>query len=384
MAAQLTMVRPPEFAVELDGGPLTVTADRPQILVVDDENGPRQALRMLLKEEYAVHLAEDVDSAIAILKQKPIELVITDVRMPKRSGVDLLREVKQSQPDLQVIVLTGYGQLETAVKAVEYGAFSYMEKPFDNDAMLDMVRAGLEKYREERDRRALEFLALEANRCETVGRVISGMMHDLGSPLTVLSSQIDLLSMDPSRSDTTGRLEVMRQQVDHCSDLVRSTMDFMRSEPEVFRRHSINDVVSSCLEVARPQLREHKVKIVSDFGTDLPAVSGHLVSMRQAILNLITNACHALDSKPSDRVITINTQRVDGAVVVSVADNGPGIPESIGNKVFDTFFTTKGKAGTGLGLSVVRNVMRKHSGFASLESPAEGGARFVLRFPVGN
>ena len=103
-----------------------------RVLVVDDENGPRQALRMLLKEQYEVFLAPDVPAALDIVDREPIDLVITDLRMPKRSGVELLREVKAAHPDVQVLIVTGYGQLETAMKAVEYGAFAYFEKPYDN------------------------------------------------------------------------------------------------------------------------------------------------------------------------------------------------------------------------------------------------------------
>jgi signal transduction histidine kinase len=387
MAVQLQAVSSLARGPQIEPSLLSNMQEQPSILVVDDENGPRQALRMLLKEDYNVQVVEDVDSALEVLERTPIELVITDVRMPKRTGVDLLREAKKKHPDIQVIVLTGYGQLETAVKAVEFGAFSYMEKPFDNDAMLDMVRAGIEKFRDERDRRAFENLALEANRFETMGRVVSGMMHDLGSPLTVINSQIDLVSMDPQRQDVEGRLTIMRQQVEHCGQLVRATMDFMRNDADSLRRHKMNDVIATCLQVAGPQLRDYCVQTETELADDLPLVSGHMVLMRQAMMNLIMNACHAQDGQEPERIIRISTWQEDGYVAVGVADNGTGIAEHLAGKVFETFYTTKGENGTGLGLSVVRNVMRKHGGSVSLEtaSPARGtlrGACFVLRFPV--
>ena len=356
--------------------------DKPNILVVDDENGPRQALRMLLKEDYNVHIVCDVPSALEILEREPIELVITDVRMPRQTGVDLLRQAKASHPDVQVIILTGYGQLETAVKAVEYGAFTYMEKPFDNDAMLDMVRAGLEKHREERDRRALEFLALEANRFETIGRVVSGMMHDLGSPLTVLSSHLELLLMDPERGDLPQRLGTMQQQVQHCNDMVRRTMNFMRDDRDEFAQLNVNEVIDSCFAVAGPQLREHRVEVTKDYSNALPAVKGDLVMMRQAVLNLVTNACQAMQATSAKREIRLKTWASNGTVFVSVGDNGPGIPKELRNKVFDTFFTTKGKNGTGLGLSVIKHVMRQHGGNVQLDATNNVGALFVLKFPA--
>src|SRR5690606_547027 len=109
------------FALGKSEGERKKASSRPQVLVVDDEYGPRKALRMLLKEEYDVHIADGAEPALEILRTEPIELVITDVRMPKVTGVDLLREVKEINADIQVIIITGYGQLETAMKAVEYG-----------------------------------------------------------------------------------------------------------------------------------------------------------------------------------------------------------------------------------------------------------------------
>lgn len=352
------------------------------ILVVDDENGPRQALRMLLKEDYRVHLAMNVMNALEVLEKEPIELIITDVRMPKLTGVDLLCESKKSYPDVQVVVLTGYGQLETAVKAVEYGAFAYMEKPFDNDALLDVVRGALDKYRCEGERRALEYLALEANRFETLGRVVSGMMHDMGSPLSVLGSQLELLTANPARSDLKERFITMRAQVDHCNDMVRSTMNFLRSEGQETMLIGLNSVVESCLEVGRPMLRDRNVEVTLDLKPDVPAITGDLVLVRQAVLNLITNACQAMESQPERKELTIGTWSTEERVCLSIEDTGPGVPEDVRDQIFDTFFSTKGKSGTGLGLSVVKNAMRRLNGSVELEDNLGRGACFVLRFPV--
>src|SRR5690606_29183709 len=103
-------------------------AIRGRILIVDDENGPRQALRMLLKEEHDVFLAEDVAKAQDLLRSEPIDLVITDLRMPKQSGVELLRWTKNQYPETEVIILTGFGELDSAMNAVEYGALAYIVK----------------------------------------------------------------------------------------------------------------------------------------------------------------------------------------------------------------------------------------------------------------
>ena len=353
----------------------------PHMLVVDDENGPRQALRMLLKEEFTVHLASNVPEGLAILEHEAIELIITDIRMPKQTGVDLLRQVKATKPDIQVIIVTGYGHLDTAVKAVEFGAFAYIEKPFDNDAMLQTVYAAQDRFRAERERHALEQMALEASRFETLGRLVSGMMHDMGSPLTVLSSQIELLLINPHRDDICTRLTTMKAQVQHCSDMARSTMDYLRTDEYDDISWRLNSVVVSSLDIAASMLKERNVTLERDFGASLPASVGEMVLVRQAILNLITNACQAMEGNRKSAKIRVRTWAEDGNACLSIEDNGPGIPESRHRAIFDTFYSTKGKNGTGLGLSVVRSVMQRCGGTVALDPTYTNGARFVLRFP---
>ncbi len=364
-----------------------------RILVVDDENGPRQSLRMLLKEDYQVHLADGVRPALEILEQEPVDVIITDIRMPHQNGLDLLRAAKRRCADIQVIMLTGYGQLDTAMEAIDGGAFAYIEKPFDNAVILEKIQSCLKKQRQERARRALEYLALEANRFETMGHLVSGAMHDLGTPLSVIATNIDLLinrlldemsgeSPSPRLEDTRKRLETMQNQVKHCSDLVRTTMSFIRRAPGSSVSVSLNNVIEMCLDVARPLLVNHCVAAQMELAPGLPSFEGDLVMVRQAVLNLIYNASQAMRDQAEPRQIRLRTWAEPGYIGLSVEDTGPGVPAEHRERIFETLFTTKGKHGTGLGLTVVKHVMEQHGGEVWLEQPQTRGARFVLRFPA--
>ena len=351
-----------------------------RLLVVDDENGPRQALRMLLKEEYNVQMACGVDSALAILEFEPIDVIITDIRMPHRSGLELLREVKQRFPDIQVIILTGYGQLESAMEAIECGAFAYIEKPFDSSVMLDKVRASVEKRRQEQNRRALEYLAVEANRFETLGHLVSGSLHDLGTPLSVIGTNLEMLMSNPCRPDLMKRLESMRSQVKHCNDLVRTTLNFVRRAPEMMTELNLNAVAESCIEVARPFLMGHQVQVEIEMDPALALCNGDIVMVRQAVLNLIYNAAQAMQDQETPRTLRVRTWNGEDGVRLAVEDTGPGVPAETRERIFEALFTTKGKHGTGLGLAVVKNVMQRHGGEVYLAEPEGRGASFVLRF----
>lgn len=354
-----------------------------QVLVVDDENGPRQALRMLLKETYTVHVVDSALEALKALEEFPIGVVVSDIRMPKITGVELLQMIQQRYPNVQVIIVTGYGELDTAMKAVEYGAYAYLEKPYDADKMLNTVASAYGKFTEERERRALEDLALEASRFETLGRLVSGTMHDLGTPLTVLNSHLEILSMNPHRDDIAKRVETMRSQVAYCSELTRSTMDYLRHDKGVHGPLDLNGVVEETMAVAKPYLRETSVACQLDLDESLPEIHGEIALLRQSIMNLMNNACQAMLEQKEDRTLHVRSYVAEDRVCLEIEDKGPGIPETLRNRIFEMFYSTKGEQGTGLGLGVVSNVMRRCGGSVDLVDGQHGtGACFRLRFPA--
>lgn len=363
-------------------GTAAETKVRGRILIVDDENGPRQALRMLLKEDHDVFLAVDVPSAQAILAEQPIDLVITDLRMPRQSGVELLRWVKANLNDVEVIILTGFGELDSAMTAVECGALAYVVKPFDTQVMLRHVEEGLQKRIEEMERRRLEELALEANRFETLGRFVTGMLHDLGTPLAVITGQLEIVLHKAEADVPRDRLNVIHGQIGLCTDIVRSAMNFLRHETQRFSILNINDVADACLNVSQPVTQKANIKVTRELAQNIPICEGDFVLLRQAVLNLINNACQAMDDVDGPRELHVRTWREPEDICISVSDSGPGIPPELRTKIFDTFFSTKGERGTGLGLAAVKNIMRRHNGDVIVRESDSGGAEFVLRFPI--
>lgn len=352
------------------------------LMVVDDEYGPRQSLRMLLKEQYEVHLAEGAEEAMQIIQEHPIGVVVSDIRMPKVTGVQLLAQIKEYNHDIEVIIMTGYGELETAMKAVEHGAYSYIEKPFDTHHMLDCVNSAYNKHESERDRRMMENLALEASRFETLGRYVSGTMHDLGTPLTVLSSHLELLSINSKREDLDERINTMREQVKYCTDIARNTMDFLRHDRGASGPIQLSIIINSCLSIGKPYFRETKVMCETQLASELSKIKGESVLIRQCVTNVINNACQAMQEQKDHRTIYIGTHEEDEHVCLTIEDNGPGIPMDVQSRIFELFYSTKGDKGTGLGLGVVKNVMTRCGGSIKLIPGVRGsGACFLLRFP---
>ena len=114
---------------------------KPHILVVDDEMGPRESLKMILNPYYNVLTADRGGQAVEMLKQYPIDLVTLDLKMPGFTGINVLEKVKQHDPDIEAIIITGYGSLDTAIEGLRLGAFDYIAKPINDEHLLVLARS---------------------------------------------------------------------------------------------------------------------------------------------------------------------------------------------------------------------------------------------------
>src|SRR6201990_3294983 len=218
---------------------MTTSTELPQILVIDDEMGPRESLRMLLKPNYQVHTADCVEAGIKLLKEKKPDAVITDIRMPGASGIDGLRRIREIDPHVAVIMLTGFGALETAQEALRLGANDYINKPFDAREMREVIGRNVERTRIQRtgmnaaeeikelNNRLLKELA-QKERLASLGQASAEFVHDLGNPLTIVWGYVQLLAKKLEQSETESgaksanskEIQIIEQNVRLCRELL--------------------------------------------------------------------------------------------------------------------------------------------------------------------
>src|SRR6476659_3928265 len=215
-------------------------AELPQILVIDDEIGPRESLRMLLKPSYQVHTAENVETGLRILREKNPEVVISDIRMPGTNGIDGLRKIREIDPHVAVIMLTGFGALDTAKEALRLGANDYISKPFDAREMREVIGRNVERTRvhrtsesaaseiKELNSRLLKELA-QKERLASLGQASAEFVHDLGNPLTIVWGYVQLLAKKLEQSEkengakgptSAKELQIIEQNVRLCRELL--------------------------------------------------------------------------------------------------------------------------------------------------------------------
>ncbi|HYY13120.1 MAG TPA: hybrid sensor histidine kinase/response regulator [Chthoniobacterales bacterium] len=380
---------------------MTAASDVPQILVIDDEIGPRESLRMLLKPNYQVHTADCVEAGIKLLQEKKPDTIVMDIRMPGISGIEGLRRIREIDPHLSVIMLTGFGALETAKEALRLGANDYISKPFDAGEMRDVIGRNVERTRVQRtsERAAAEIRELnnrllkelaQKERLASLGQASAEFVHDLGNPLTIVWGYVQLLAkkLEGSENGQTGQtaasikeLSIIEENVRLCRELLTMWQSYGSVEALPRPIISVSAIVHEVVKAVSAMAMQHGVQLQANVCTEPCTLKGDAVQIKRAIHNIVINAVQA--SAETKGAVTISCTAKDFYVDLCVEDNGPGIAPTEINKIFDPYFTTKqSKHGTGLGLYIAKKVIEDHNGSIKVDSTPGKGTTFTIRLPL--
>ena len=216
----------------------------------------------------------------------------------------------------------------------------------------------------------------------TVGEIASGVAHEVNNPLTAIRMEAELLARSRPDPDITATTTAIVREVDRAARIVRSLLRLSRRSDTTPSRVQLNDLLRDVAEIRQRVLRAEGVEIRMSLDHALPPALGLSQELQQVLINLVTNAEHAvLGRQPA--IIALATQSREGWVQLSVDDSGPGVPDAVRHRIFDPFFTTKGPdEGTGLGLTISQRVVTEVGGKMWLEESVLGGARFVVELPA--
>jgi signal transduction histidine kinase len=217
----------------------------------------------------------------------------------------------------------------------------------------------------------------ETERLAAAGQLAAQFAHEVGTPLNLISGHIQLLR---GRSNGEApRLDIIAEQIERIERIVREMLDRTRLARGNHAPLNVNDVLRRTFEASGPMLDENRVELVAELSDDVARISGDPDRLQQVFINLIDNA---VDAMAGGGVLRVSTRVEGGEVVIDFADSGGGMPEAVRDRIFDVLYTTKGAAGTGLGLVVVNQIMQEHQGTIEVESDPGKGSRFRLRFPA--
>ena len=395
---------------------------RGTLLVVDDEDGPRQSLRVIFKDEYDMLMAEDGPTAIALAQQHPIDVAVLDIRMAGMSGIEVLERLKYVNPNIEVIMMTAFETTDTIRQALRLRACDYINKPFDLATIRAAVSQAMQRRTLESEihssaEKVQELLSelqnqkVEEQIAKTRGDIYASIIHDINGPLTVISGFVQVLNQRLNHASRLemedlefikDRLRIIARQVGNCVEISRRYLGFLRRQSEEAPRVSVNQLFKDLEQL----IRVHPGRSDNEFSVQPMAedlgVKMNGTDVIQILLNLAVNAfqCAPLSHRvevggeilrepldltafkdgPNDRLLNVESMDNTAPLVkLWVRDTGPGIPVEVLPKIFQPYFTTKGpRQGTGLGLNIVQRLIKEGKGALHVHTRPGEGTTFTI------
>jgi len=389
-------------------------AGQPVLLIVDDEQGPRESLRMVFKDRYQCVLASCGREGIELARNRRPDAAILDIRMPDISGVDVLREIKQLDPSVEVIMLTGYETIETARAAVHHGAADYLNKPFDVFVLRELLEKCMERRRHRRDledglaslrqmNAQLTQQAADAGRVATASAMSAGVIHELNNPLSIVAGYAEMLERDVARlragdevavDEMQRRLGAIQREVERCKQIADRFLRFSRVHGDAHEQIALASLVEDITALLKAHPDRACVSIEYSGPRSPLSVQAHPGQLMQVLLNLGINALQAMQGHGTLRIITDSANAPAAPaykspdfdpqkplVRISISDTGPGIPPETLDKLFTPYFSTK-QHGNGLGLAITAEIIGRHGGAIEIQSIVGNGTTFSVYLPA--
>jgi signal transduction histidine kinase len=407
---------------------------RERILIVDDEEIVQNLFAAFLSDHYICETAASCDEALGHLANETYGLVLCDIRMPGRNGVELLREIRQRYPDTAVIMVSGIGRPQRIRDALQIGAVDYLTKPCGLEVLGLSVERALERrqlmlmarsYRADLERQNLELAArktqlerlqaqiVHSEKMAGLGRLAAGIAHELNNPAGFIYGNMDLIS------SYLGRLELvlsiyervslpaaeatelnltkkeigydallpdLRSMIADCTegaerirDVVKNLLLFSRLDEAECKKVDLHESIDSTIRLLSRYYSVGRIRLVKEY-REIPLVNCYAGQLNQVWTNLLVNAAQAIEG---DGEVKISTNVERDSVLVTIADTGCGIGPDELPKIFDPFFTTKPIGeGTGLGLSITYGIIERHGGTIGAESVLGNGTKFCVSIPI--
>lgn len=371
------------------------------VLLVDDEEGIRTVLGVAIEDAgYKVMTAENGTRALEILEKIHIPLIVTDIKMPGMDGLELLQHIKKNWPDSEVIMITGHGDMGSAIESLRLGAGDFITKPLHENALEISLERALEKITIREQLREytenLEHLVLEkskelveAERMAAVGQTVASMSHaiknvagGLEGGMFVLEKGLELENQEYLRQGW----EMVRRDVERIKNLAMDLLDYAKpvtlnpvdGDPNAPARQ-VRDLMASKAERSGVEIQLELDETLTTMRMDPDAI-------HECLTNLVSNGIDACqDRLEGEKKVVIRTLDGGGmSVRYEITDTGHGIAPEILTKIFNSFFTTKGSRGTGIGLMATKKLVKEMGGSIMANSGVGQGATFSLTIPTAH
>jgi signal transduction histidine kinase len=373
-----------------------------RILLVDDEAGIRKVLSIALVDSgYEVTTAENGESALNLFRELKPPIVLTDIKMPDMDGIELLQHIKSESPDTEVIMFTGHGDMDLAIKSLKYDATDFVTKPINDDVLeialkrareRIVMRRQIQAYTENLERLVEEKARqlIEAERLAAVGQTVAELSHTIKNIANALKGSIFVLGKGIELDEKEYLLQgwrMVEENVEKIKNLSLDLLHYGKYSQANFRSSHPNSPAEEVLKLMAGKAGELGVELKSDLSPNLPPLAIDPEGVQRSLMNLVENAidaCRGNRTAERPKQVILRTLPVaGGGVEYHVADNGNGMDESVRQRLFQGFFSTKGTDGTGLGLMMTKRIVGQHEGTIEVQSNPGEGTTVIIRLPSG-
>jgi signal transduction histidine kinase len=363
--------------------------NRQKLLLIDDDPSVIASLRLLFEADYDISLASTVGEGLCLFTSVRPTIVILDLKLPDRSGIDALREIRKIDPTAAVVILTGYSTRLAAEESLRLGARDYVNKPFDAGDLKNRI-AKLAPFSQIRIKDEHIFTLTEESvrsfgEIRELQNASAAFLHDVAGPLSCLMAGSDLLSDKVNEKD-----EITADEIVSVVAMMADSVRYLRALVEQWRAFSDLHVlmkdkcdVQKAIDLAVSQvvdiLSPSSVVFQIQSRRESHNVPGNHFALARVLINLLKNAYEAVSPDCGRICLTVTT--ADNSVQLVVSDNGPGIAPNLMHKVFTPQFSTKAN-GRGLGLFISNKIIEAVEGKITVRSPGTLlGTDFIITLP---
>jgi signal transduction histidine kinase len=371
------------------------------VLVVDDEPGIREGCRRVLEPQgFHVETADTLQEGLEQIRSRKFDIVLLDVMMPDGRGLDLLAPIRAEDPDMIVIIITGYATIELAMETIKAGAYDFISKPFTPDLLLISVNQGLERRRlslaakrmqvMEQETAELARAKKEAEQLSTFKTAFTfKVTHELRAPVATAISLIRPLmrglagELNDQQQDILKRID---NRLDMLMELVNDLLALAATRTvaaeEMLEQIAVQPVMQKVVDRLGIEAKAKKLALHVEGPAKTLTVMATEKGLDTIFSNLLSNA---IKYTPEGGAIVVRITEKDCQVRISVSDTGIGIPAADLARIGDEFFRAKNARrseviGTGLGLSIVRELMNNYGGSVDISSEEAQGTMVSLLF----
>ena len=353
--------------------------EKVSLLIVDDDH---DILDMLVegavnlevsKKIGDIHSANSVKNGLAIMKQFKIDVIFSDLRMPKEDGISFLRKAKELDPQIIFIMMTGYSDISSAIKAVREHAFDYIEKPIISDVFEKTIVKAIRKKEMDVMIDRARIQSLENEKIASLGIMSASIAKEVSVPLEQIKALCNEQLNGANKQlnlDSSDQLSVfakISKLTDEISDVAKSLINLSSQHSNEKITVPIRYIFDDAINVCSYKLKSKDIGFTFNQVPEAIHITCNRLEISQAFICLLDNACDAIEGL-KERWIDLDVSHDEQNIKITITDSGTGIPDDIAKKIFDDFFTTKPiGVGTGFGLNLARQTIENHDGHLELD-----------------